>query len=180
MSVIVPSGSLYFYPRSPCGERPGRTHKAPMTTMHFYPRSPCGERRPFRMFIITIIQISIHALLAESDLPPPISCFSLSSISIHALLAESDWAWTGGLSYERYFYPRSPCGERPQTATKWASSAKISIHALLAESDFKIGKNFTDRSYFYPRSPCGERRVVSIQVGGDIYFYPRSPCGERP
>ena len=35
-----------------------------------------------------------------------------SHISIHALLAESDlWAWMGDLSYD-YFYPRSPWGER--------------------------------------------------------------------
>ena len=33
----------YFYPRSPCGERPlgGR---APQPPQDFYPRSPCGER----------------------------------------------------------------------------------------------------------------------------------------
>ena len=32
-----------FYPRSPCGERPeiAKTSKA---VMNFYPRSPCGER----------------------------------------------------------------------------------------------------------------------------------------
>ena len=57
--------------------------------------------------------ISIHALLAESD-------FKLYqqgagyTISIHALLAESDgWPSRPSCGPCGYFYPRSPCGERP-------------------------------------------------------------------
>ena len=55
-----------------------------------------------------------------------------------------------------YFYPRSPCGERP---------------VVLSQS-YPV-------SYFYPRSPCGERPApcISLLCGGN--FYPRSPCGER-
>ena len=34
-------------------------------------------------------------------------------ISIHALLAESDSRRNRGASAKRNFYPRSPCGERP-------------------------------------------------------------------
>ena len=37
--------SFYFYPRSPCGERPGATKRDSEANNHFYPRSPCGERR---------------------------------------------------------------------------------------------------------------------------------------
>ena len=35
------------------------------------------------------------------------------AISIHALLAESDETFRQAVSAELYFYPRSPCGERP-------------------------------------------------------------------
>ena len=35
------------------------------------------------------------------------------------------------------FYPRSPCGERPEAALAPAQAELISIHALLAESDFQ-------------------------------------------
>ena len=79
---------------------------------NFYPRSPCGERRwaptaPWRTYAI-----SIHALLAESDLKIRVQLFGqhiflstlslrratvglilidcAQDISIHALLAESD------------------------------------------------------------------------------------------
>ena len=57
--------------------------------IYFYPRSPCGERRKSHKLTKLNSKISIHALLAESDKnsgheqAPYI-------ISIHALLAESD------------------------------------------------------------------------------------------
>ena len=56
---------------------------------HFYPRSPCGERPGNHAQPPTQQEISIHALLAESD-KDPISSTSDIYISIHALLAESD------------------------------------------------------------------------------------------
>ena len=55
-----------FYPRSPCGERLGSA-EAESRTWNFYPRSPCGERRPIDVPQYHIFDISIHALLAESD-----------------------------------------------------------------------------------------------------------------
>ena len=58
------------------------------------------------------VEISIHALLAESD--GRVNLFGFQRIiSIHALLAESDRGWTLNIN----------------------GSMKISIHALLAESD---------------------------------------------
>ena len=102
---------------------------------NFYPRSPCGERLNIRQIQKIENEISIHALLAESDINKRcqfngdngfLSTLSLRRatndaingcnpdfISIHALLAESDW-WLR-------------C---------WQLAARdISIHALLAESD---------------------------------------------
>ena len=55
----------------------------------FYPRSPCGERRSECPHTRRHDAISIHALLAESDLTPA-RISSRLLISIHALLAESD------------------------------------------------------------------------------------------
>ena len=56
---------------------------------NFYPRSPCGERHCFRVPYRLKVTISIHALLAESDVFPCIIIIDVK-ISIHALLAESD------------------------------------------------------------------------------------------
>ena len=79
--------------------------------------------------------ISIHALLAESDISvfwmAPNRLLFLSTLSLRRAtcmthtqkfcvsiflstlsLRRATWVWTGGLSYDRNFYPRSPCGER--------------------------------------------------------------------
>ena len=169
--------AMDFYPRSPCGERPYSQHVT-RPSGYFYPRSPCGERPKaaaasacFATFLSTLslrratqtqglkipalcisihallaesdviarwsfhgLDISIHALLAESDPLLPVSIL-ISLISIHALLAESDWLLTSISTSRRYFYPRSPCGERRVFNLFANPGSTISIHALLAESD---------------------------------------------
>ena len=123
-----------FYPRSPCGERRA-SQSYSLAIIHFYPRSPCGERQLFTDDGWPNFSISIHALLAESDAAmvsrSSMSCQFLSTlslrrathghglqkevlaISIHALLAESDDSTASRTWAAPYFYPRSPCGERP-------------------------------------------------------------------
>ena len=63
-----------------------------MELNNFYPRSPCGERHNINNSVSTADKISIHALLAESDILPMERLTGLLKISIHALLAESDLA----------------------------------------------------------------------------------------
>ena len=169
--------------------------------VHFYPRSPCGERPHPIGVLITVIEISIHALLAESDnVCPHIRRFC--AISIHALLAESDPPETDGSGDLGYFYPRSPCGERPIALPArrllrhfyprspcgerlWppfhaGQRARISIHALLAESDWPLRfgrwptRPFLSTLSLRRATPC---KSVLCRPPSD--FYPRSPCGER-
>ena len=66
-----------------------RTKSTRSRRPYFYPRSPCGER--------------LRARAAEGQRP---------EISIHALLAESDKNEIAFSNDYRHFYPRSPCGER--------------------------------------------------------------------
>ena len=65
---------------------------------NFYPRSPCGERLPDWSGLIPLARISIHALLAESDVNPYKLTMIFGKISIHALLAESDLVLLGKLT----------------------------------------------------------------------------------
>ena len=81
---------VFFYPRSPCGERQQRgaawqlQQRTFLSTLSlrratqaqglkipahgvFYPRSPCGERLHYDNYNLHCVEISIHALLAESD-----------------------------------------------------------------------------------------------------------------
>ena len=113
--------------------------RTPLLPRNFYPRSPCGERPGFIMVDDpSIALISIHALLAESDriaaqtvpAQTPISIHALlaesdfllfryrttQKISIHALLAESDAPAECNPCNQAHFYPRSPCGERQMSS----------------------------------------------------------------
>ena len=60
----------------------------------------------------------------------------MMDISIHALLAESDRLKPRQTRTDTNFYPRSPCGERRSTKSWSNLLLRISIHALLAESDW--------------------------------------------
>ena len=92
---------------------------------------------------VQITEISIHALLAESDAICPQldrqSCEFLSTLSLRRAT---------GLPARRQI------------------SEVISIHALLAESDLhNAGPLPTVCRDFYPRSPCGERHVARAANG---------------
>ena len=128
----------YFYPRSPCGERPVDTAFMVSNDGNFYPRSPCGERRDGRGPDESDAVISIHALLAESDVHG-LPHADDGGISIHALLAESDFP---------IFF-------------SFFKNKLISIHALLAESDCLVLERLLFYPNFYPRSPCGERHCTA-------------------
>ena len=75
------------------------------------------------------LEISIHALLAESDHTARRNS-SIARISIHALLAESDSKRSIIPRYLWNFYPRSPCGERRLTIMLYDSSALIFLSTL--------------------------------------------------
>ena len=147
---------MYFYPRSPCGERLGGAHVvgnvqlflstlslrratfccAVSTTIipNFYPRSPCGERPPK------------HEVCR------------------------------GGIN----FYPRSPCGERHGQDVLLPAALEFLSTLSLRRATIGGSTNQTHKINFYPRSPCGERLFGNEAMGaGNNNFYPRSPCGER-
>ena len=153
----------------------------PCTSRHFYPRSPCGERLAALHVAGQLHNISIHALLAESDLlkalPLPRWHPFLSTLSLRRATAPQMayrlynkyfyprspcgerpnwfdlWGWA------EYFYPRSPCGERPRRASRQQPAGEISIHALLAESDKHTEQNYKKRTKFL--STLSLRRATS-------------------
>ena len=191
----------YFYPRSPCGERPlyldtvsalasflstlslrrATSSSGPFQgdQLLFYPRSPCGERRYGTSLDCNRVYFSIHALLAESDGPerPGQNC---QSISIHALLAESDelvWCSSGGA-----FAFLSTLSLRRATGASHASSQSrrhFYPRSPCGERRYPSGDCRLRAAYFYPRSPCGERQEHINRRTDNRNFYPRSPCGER-
>ena len=153
--------AAYFYPRSPCGERPKEAATTANTAL-FLSTLSLRRATPRSRDNSMGRNISIHALLAESDLQRQIEFERYSDISIHALLAESDPA--------KHTEPSSMCTFLStlslRRATVWPYqrhfASDISIHALLAESDC-VTLFTADRAlrYFYPRSPCGERHLAT-------------------
>ena len=146
----------YFYPRSPCGER-HNTHTyrvycpAFLSTLSLRRATSIQRTKKLEnvLFLSTLslrratgpprgdscyLDISIHALLAESDKPMPLIKFFpgtfLSTLSLRRATEFRKLLHPGSTN----FYPRSPCGER-----------LISPHST------------PDNGNFYPRSPCGER-----------------------
>ena len=91
----------------------------------------------YRVQLGSMVTISIHALLAESDGGKghhvPIICQFLSTLSLRKATAHQ--------------------GEKAQ-------NEQISIHALLAESDRSAGPWQAECRDFYPRSPCGKRPTI--------------------
>ena len=124
------------------------------------------------------IFISIHALLAESD-PPQVAQNSKALISIHALLAESDRPWACLAGFVCLFLSTLSLRRATEKAGPASCANNISIHALLAESDMVLLLLRIPKIDFYPRSPCGERPRRPGQTAKANNFYPRSPCGER-
>ena len=138
---------------------------------YFYPRSPCGERQRCHRH-----HLMHHRFLSTLSLRRATHILSHSSraiyISIHALLAESDICSVLLVASSLYFYPRSPCGERLSSSIHSLHILRISIHALLAESDSKSAQNsgallriwnkfygdcifmLTGKAVFYPFCPC--------------------------
>ena len=168
----------HFYPRSPCGERPLSsamsrwaclflstlslrratllTGYCPVHDIDFYPRSPCGERPVVYGAGFAHGEISIHALLAESDQ-------GLPHLDIRAL----------------DFYPRSPCGERrrkQQVHELWLGF----LSTLSLRRATICGRSATTCARFL--STLSLRRATGAALWRAdrlADFYPRSPCGER-
>ena len=130
---------------------------------------------------LTDASISIHALLAESDCTHRLECRAIWNISIHALLAESD---------AKHTEPSSMCTKFLSTlslrrATLMWYQCNTVVKEFLSTLSLRRATKRCSRSrfvlcHFYPRSPCGERRHISALGGACLHFYPRSPCGERP
>ena len=180
--------------------RPGQTAKA---NKDFYPRSPCGERPTDMAKRLIEFRISIHALLAESDIGYTVNFHAkarfLSTLSLRRATIHTARKGSGNKGFLSTLSLRRATPHCPER--QWQQG--ISIHALLAESDIPNSGTFRSTHNFYPRSPCGERLFFScfwcifylyisihaLLAESDIpnsgtfrsthNFYPRSPCGER-
>ena len=177
--------TVNFYPRSPCGERLShfKTRRgllAFLSTLslrratragsaasrqqaYFYPRSPCGERLHYDNYNLHCVEISIHALLAESD---PVQradhirhCVFLSTLSLRRATDMDNNS--GG---DNIFLSTLSLRRATVLIADVYMKTHISIHALLAESDAAWAAQRRHCGDFYPRSPCGERLSAGLNA----------------
>ena len=101
---------------------------------NFYPRSPCGERRLWACsvgsacsFLSTLSLRRATALRASRQQP--------AGISIHALLAESDLRFSVFNLLDLSFLSTLSLRRATNNNNYVVTRGNISIHALLAESD---------------------------------------------
>ena len=124
-------------------------------TLYFYPRSPCGERPTSYMPAICDILFLSTLSLRRATMDTASKNRYLRFLSTLSLRRATRGEFVKR-EINRHFYPRSPCGERPRQKIS-IRQPHISIHALLAESDVTIITTTLLLEDFYPRSPCGER-----------------------
>ena len=133
-SWYSPTQASNFYPRSPCGERPGGRDKGGYMTA-----------------FLSTFPLRGTSLRAVRSL-------RCRKISIHVPLAGNVARRRPNYQKPQYFYPRSPCGERHVRDDFKYFRVDISIHVPLAGN---VSTRLLARSPlvtdFYPRSPCGER-----------------------
>ena len=167
-----------FYPRSPCGERRQdgvlimvefkflstlslrRATTDGSTTINLFEQflSTLSLRRATAQALPMVLQftISIHALLAESDIQGGHIAAELVDFYPRSPCGERqpDPAADRIVSH---FYPRSPCGER-HIRDECVRLAKEFLSTLSLRRATRRGRfPRADLHYFYPRSPCGER-----------------------
>ena len=127
----------------------------------------------------------------------------LLHISIHTPRMGSDsQSASDPKALRKYFNPRSPDGERPDTLSNFPFSSifqstlpgwgatRVSMWCRSCRTNFNPRSPDGERrrmeltkrrrtSYFNPRSPDGERLQSDFQTRPNTYFNPRSPDGER-
>ena len=119
-----------------------------------------------------LLSISIHALLAESDLVWLNNDLYVILISIHALLAESDDTSEATYRILRAFLSTLSLRRATRRSVKLFRQNYISIHALLAESDSKIDYYLQPTSIsIHALLAESDRRESRQQPAGEISIH---------
>ena len=151
------------------------------TVLMYLFQSTLSSRRATldRFFLGEKFLISIHALLAESDVVgiPLSSC--VIDFNPRSPCGERRFL-PKNRTFRGHFNPRSPCGERPVIPSDWAVTS-VTFQSTLSLRRATVNRLLFryNQDNFNPRSPCGERLFnCCIPLTFDN-FNPRSPCGER-
>ncbi len=172
---LPPTG---FNPRTPCGVRHA-DGDSKSTLTPFQSTHSLRSATDFTGFGRANPPVSIHALLAECDLPGTSRRLPRTGFQSTHSLRSATTLFCPGATVTESFNPRTPCGVRRMTilaspplarfqsthslrsATYFyhpaPASKNVSIHALLAECDYRQPACLPQSGGFNPRTPCGVR-----------------------
>ena len=129
-----------------------------MFSLYFYPRSPCGERLGGGNTMNIDVTISIHALLAESDYSMGRNEKSFRGYFYpRSPCGERLRGWTLNINGPIFLSTLSlrratPTQQRKTKTNEFLSTLSLRRATGLSQVTVNAVSNF------YPRSPCGERR----------------------
>ena len=149
--------------------------------LYFNPRSPCGERRHIHKQLRPLEGISIHAPRAGSDQTAEFITKYFDKFQSTLPVRGATCAYRPQFGNERYFNPRSPCGERRDVSlhliTEIAFQSTLPVRGATEKSLDGVAKLVEFQSTLPVRG------ATPPAQGGEAdpsNFNPRSPCGERP
>ena len=135
--------------------------------LNFYPRSPCGERL-YDTSSLMKCQVFLSTLSLRRATRLGLLGWLRTLISIHALLAESDLCekikWRCSI---HDFYPRSPCGERRLMKERTINWHQFLSTLSLRRATCSAGTMATSRGTFL--STLSLRRATQRQIEFERY-----------
>ena len=147
-------------------------------SLYFYPRSPCGERQlAARDDSIKFVFLSTLSLRrATLDRTPPLASRAfLSTLSLRRATSTHQQ----NPSKLANFYPRSPCGERQATENAGPASCAFLSTLSLRRATIEYFSALNNILFLSTLSLRRATGLIIIRVCYYTFFYPRSPCGER-
>ena len=159
---LIVSYALYFYPRSPCGERRFAIVNTPILQRNFYPRSPCGERHCYadnyigtQKFLSTLsLRRATYMYMIKHINHTFLSTLSLRRATVEKIITFYPPVFLSTLSLRR---------ATTMQIVIIVVDTVISIHALLAESDEPATSRNNKHNVFL--STLSLRRATGITHG---------------
>ena len=148
--------------------------------MYFYPRSPCGERQYGDLPFALAIHISIHALLAESDNSSVTTADKEARFLSTLSLRRATQYWATRARAAQLFL--STLSLRRATSLRASISGRASFLSTLSLRRATKERKVLIADVYIFRSTLSLRRATRSRGSPRILvrdFYPRSPCGER-
>ena len=156
---MIASATFTFQSTLPAWGETRRKVSSGSGTCYFNPLSPRGERQ-FRFCRKEDTGKFQSTLPAWGETSLFSFCSSFQNISIHSPRVGRDFTEADYETNGVYFNPLSPRGERLRACLPRAASLRISIHSPRVGRDLSRRGNPSRSLYFNPLSPRGERQRI--------------------